>query len=153
MFGVWVEVGVAFVVGEDVEDGLGDVEAEEVGEVAAPGGFVGVGGGLDDDAAVVVLDVVDGPWSAGEEEGGLAVGEAVDEGHLGWVVDLASSCSFNPVERYAGRQRGVLVESLSTGSRFEGQTLTLGQVMVSCRGDHGSHGQCLTRRHSAGTEW
>ena len=81
MFGVWVEVGVAFVVGEDVEDGLGDVEAEELGEVAAPGGFVGAGGGLDDDAAVVVLDVVDGPWSAGEEEGGLAVGEAVDEGY------------------------------------------------------------------------
>ena len=46
VLGVWVEVGVAFVVGEDVEDGLGDVEAEDLGEVAAPGGFVGVGGGL-----------------------------------------------------------------------------------------------------------
>ena len=64
---------------EHVEDLLADVVAEELREGTRPTWAGAPRGGFDDDAAVVVSYLKDGPGTAAEQEAAHAVDEAVDE--------------------------------------------------------------------------
>src|SRR5690606_25491491 len=74
-----VEIAERLAVGQSAQDPLADVEAEKLGEEAAPGRLASAGSRLSNDLTVVVSDLDYGPSSPPEQEAAHAVDETVHE--------------------------------------------------------------------------